>query len=37
LVSSTPATSLHVVALFEPALISCGFVRGISRSVRHMK
>ena len=37
LVSSTPATSSQVTALFDRGLISCGLVRGISFSVRHMK
>jgi hypothetical protein len=37
LVSSTPATSAQRMADFDRALISCGFVRGISFSVRHMK
>ena len=37
LVSSTPATSSQVIELFDRGLISCGLVRGISRSMRHMK
>ena len=38
LVSSTPATSAKVTgALRAAAVISCGFVFGISFSVRHMK
>ncbi len=37
LVSSTPATSSKVTFCFDFELISCGFVRGISFSVRHMK
>ncbi len=37
LVSSTPATSAQVTALFDFGLISCGLVRGISFSIRHMK
>ncbi len=37
LVSSTPATSDQLTALFERGLISCGLVRGISLSIRHMK
>ena len=36
-VSSTPATSAHVTGAFDLAEISCGFVRGISLRVRHMK
>jgi hypothetical protein len=37
LVSSTPATSDQLTALFERGLISCGLVRGISLNVRQMK
>ena len=37
LVSSTPATSSNVTVCFDFELISCGLVRGISLSVRHMK
>ena len=36
-VSSTPATSSNVTVCFDLELISCGFVRGISLSVFHMK
>ena len=37
LVSSTPATSAQVTASFDLALISCGLVRGMSRTVRHIR
>jgi hypothetical protein len=37
LVSSTPATSSHVIELLDRGLISCGLVRGISFRVRYMK
>ena len=36
-VSSTPATSAKVTGVRDLAVISCGFVFGISLSVRHMK